>query len=105
MLVLFDLLAEKTRDVEDHYSYYKRDTRKLLDQLLIQWQMDGWMNGFENVKSILDEHQVRFVDLDGIPVVNASGEIKHRKLRVQNIDHLVVKNQSQPTTNDLKFSG
>ena len=43
MRVLFDLLTDKTRDVEDHYSHYKRDTRKLLDQLLIQLRKDEWI--------------------------------------------------------------
>ena len=31
-----------------------------------------------------------FVNLDGITVINASGKIEHRKLRIQNIDHFVV---------------
>ena len=53
---------------------------------------------------ILDEDQVGFVDLDGISVVNTSGDIKHSPLRIQNIYHLVVQNQSQTTTNNLKFS-
>lgn len=47
MRVLFDLLTDKTRDVEDHHSQYKRGTRKILDQLLIQLQKDEWIGEFE----------------------------------------------------------